>query len=187
MIHTHLALMSKRDSSDALSDPILSNWKAMDGKNNMRFKIFENDRYNSDGKFGLWATNPAHYMCNAVQILHQAFKSEFSKRVAYSGHETYIFWRNLTNIPSGSPPLATDKKVWTTPTQSLARMETKKTHKGVSYYEVDDSDDEQADIAKTEGEMDKIKTDEAYALITQIVECSCRRKQLHRVSGYRRR
>ena len=136
----------------------------------MRFKIFENDRYNGDGKIGLWATNPAHYMCNAVRILHQAFKSEFSKRVAYSGHENYIICKNLTDIPSSSPPSATDKKARTTPTESLAKMETKKTQKGVSYYEVDDSKDEQAEVAKTEGEIAKIKTDEAYAMITQIVE-----------------
>ena len=147
-MHPHLGLMSKRDSSDALADLMPSNWKPMNGENRMRFKIFENDRYNIDGKVGLWATNPAHYMYNAVRILHKAFKSEFSKKVAYSGHETYSFWKNLTDIPSGSPALATDKKARTTPTESLARMETKKTQKGVLYYEVDDSNDEQADVQK---------------------------------------
>jgi len=158
--------MSKRDSSDALADLVPSNWKAMDGHNCIRFKIFDNDRYNGDGKVGAWTMNPAHYICNAVRILHKAFKPGFSKKVLYSGHENYIFWKNLTDIPSGSPALATDKKARLTPSESLAKMETKKTQKRVLYYEVEDSDDEKA----TEEEVAKKKTDEAYAMITQIVE-----------------
>jgi hypothetical protein len=158
--------MSKRDICDAFSDPMPSNWKPMDGKHSIRFKIFDNDRYNSDGKVGAWTTNPAHYIYNAVRILHKAFKPGFSKRVLYSGHENYILWKNLTDIPSGSPALATDKKARSTPSETLAKMEIKKTQKNVSYYEVDDSDDEEA----TEEEVVKIKTDEAYAMITQIVE-----------------
>jgi len=158
--------MSKRGSSDALADAMPSNWKPMNGQQRIRFKLFEGDRYNSDGKVGEWATNPAHYMYNAVRILHKAYKPLFSKKVLYHGHETYIFWKHLADIPSGSPALATDKKARSTPSESLAKMESMRTKKGVSYYEVYDSEDEKA----TEEELAKIKTDEAYAMITQIVE-----------------
>ena len=158
--------MSKRDASDALADPMPLNWKEMDGQTSIRFTIFENDKFSSDGKIGAWATNPAHYMCNAVRILLKAFQPGFSKKVRYYGHEKYIMWKKLTDIPSGSPDLAMDKKARLTCSESLAKMEKKKTEKGVAYYEVYDSEDEQAH----EEEIAKTKTDEAYGMITQIVE-----------------
>ena len=166
MIHTHLGLMSKRDASDALEDLVPLNWKEMDGQTCIRFPIFENDRFSSDGKVGAWANNPPHYMCNGVRILLQAFKAGFSKKVAYYGHEEYIFWKNLKDIPSGSPDLAMDKKARLTPGESLAKMERRKTEKCVSYYEVYDSEDEKI----SEEEIAKTKMDEAYAMILKIVE-----------------
>jgi len=139
------------------------------------FCIFKNDRYDKDQENAAWTLRPVHHIYKAVNIIHAAMQTTFSRQIFFSGHEKYIMFKKAIDLPTGNVSLVNDvkKKVWSS-SKSFAFMEKKMIESNSDYYQVLDSEEEdeieKLDSMQSETDKSNEERNSARSVIYKIVE-----------------